>query len=49
MLYKRILILAKTPFQAVLYLLGVNKLRSSWTLKKVLVLSAIREIISEFI
>ncbi|CCO37734.1 Esterase OS=Acinetobacter lwoffii GN=est PE=3 SV=2 [Rhizoctonia solani AG-1 IB] len=46
MLYKRILILAKTPFQAVLYLLGVNKLRSSWTLKKVLVLSAIREIIN---
>ncbi|ELU45962.1 hypothetical protein AG1IA_00022 [Rhizoctonia solani AG-1 IA] len=43
MLYKRIMIIAKIPFQVVLYLLGINKLRPSWTLKKVLILSALRE------
>ncbi|KAF8743282.1 Steryl acetyl hydrolase, partial [Rhizoctonia solani] len=44
MLYKRIVIIAKIPFQVVLYLLGINKLRPSWTLKKVLILSALREL-----
>ncbi|EUC67417.1 esterase [Rhizoctonia solani AG-3 Rhs1AP] len=44
--YKQILILAKIPFQTVLYILGINKLRPSWTLKKVLVLNAIREFIN---
>ncbi|QRW15910.1 carbohydrate esterase family 10 protein [Rhizoctonia solani] len=44
MLYKRIVIIAKIPFQVVSYLLGINKLRPSWTLKKVLILSALREV-----
>ncbi|CAE6424431.1 unnamed protein product [Rhizoctonia solani] len=46
MFYKGIVILVKIPFHAVLYFLGVNKLRRSWTLKKVLILSAIRELIN---
>ncbi|KAG8691700.1 hypothetical protein FRC11_012451 [Ceratobasidium sp. 423] len=45
LLYKRILVLLKTPFQAALYLVGINKLRPSWTLQKVLLLGAIRELI----
>ncbi|KDN48134.1 hypothetical protein RSAG8_03150, partial [Rhizoctonia solani AG-8 WAC10335] len=45
LLYKRILILLKVPFRTALYILGINKLRASWTLKKVLVLGAIRDIL----
>ncbi|CUA70311.1 hypothetical protein RSOLAG22IIIB_00666 [Rhizoctonia solani] len=45
LLYKRIILLLKVPFRAVLYLVGVNKLRPSWTLKKVLLVNAIREIL----
>ncbi|KAG8691701.1 hypothetical protein FRC11_012452 [Ceratobasidium sp. 423] len=46
LLYKRILILVKIPFHAVLYLIGINKRRPSWTLTKVLILSAVREVIN---
>ncbi|CAE6418605.1 unnamed protein product [Rhizoctonia solani] len=46
LLYKRILILVKIPFHVVLYLIRINKLRPSWTLAKVLILSAVREVIN---
>ncbi|KAH7343934.1 Alpha/Beta hydrolase protein [Rhizoctonia solani] len=46
LLYKRILVLVKIPFQAALYFVGINKLRPSWTFKKILIVSAIRGFIN---
>ncbi|KAH7343936.1 Alpha/Beta hydrolase protein [Rhizoctonia solani] len=45
LLYRRSLVLLKLPFWTALYFIGVNKPRSSWTLKKTLLLNAIREIL----
>ncbi|KAJ1308505.1 hypothetical protein OPQ81_004209 [Rhizoctonia solani] len=45
LLYRRALVLLKIPFWTALYFVGVNKPRPSWTLKKTLVLNAIRDVI----
>ncbi|CAE6419388.1 unnamed protein product [Rhizoctonia solani] len=45
LLYRRILVLFKVPFWTMLHLTGINKPRPSWTLKKTLMVSAVRELI----
>ncbi|KAG8691699.1 hypothetical protein FRC11_012450 [Ceratobasidium sp. 423] len=45
LLYRRTLVLLKLPFWTALYFAGINKPRPSWTLKKTLILNAIREVL----
>ncbi|CUA70312.1 hypothetical protein RSOLAG22IIIB_00667 [Rhizoctonia solani] len=45
LVYRRALVLLKLPFWTTLYFAGINKPRPSWSLKKTLMLNAIREIL----
>ncbi|CAE6424424.1 unnamed protein product [Rhizoctonia solani] len=45
LLYRRLLVVLKVPFWTALYFAGVNKPRASWSLNKLLISNAIRDIL----
>ncbi|KAF8743279.1 Steryl acetyl hydrolase, partial [Rhizoctonia solani] len=45
LLYRRILVVLKIPFWTALYFVGINKPRPSWSLKKLLLSNAIRDVL----